>query len=191
MKKQLLLAFVGTALLAPWAAQAEGAYVGVNVGRAEQKASIAEGSLKDNSTGYKLYGGYALNQNFGLEGGYVDLGKASVSSRNGAVTSKISSKPNAFYLAATGTLPLNDQFSLFAKLGVSLNHTKIHFEDTTGANENSSKRRTTALIGIGAAYNISKEMALVAEYEDFGKIARADGLDLKANLFSIGLRYKF
>jgi OOP family OmpA-OmpF porin len=31
----------------------------------------------------------------------------------------------------------------------------------------------------------------VAEYEDFGKISKDDGADLKANLLSIGVRYKF
>ncbi|MFJ7567609.1 outer membrane protein [Herminiimonas sp. NPDC097707] len=191
MKKQLLLALLGTALTVPLAAYAEGAYVGVNVGRAEQKVSIAEGSLKDHTTGYKLYGGYGFNQNFGVEGGYVDFGKGSASVTNAGVTSTISAKPRSFYLAATGTLPLNEQFSLFAKLGVSFNRTKIHFEDTTGDSENSSKNRTTALIGIGAAYNFTKNLALVAEYEDFGKVLKEDGVDLKANLLSIGLRYKF
>ncbi|MES2025295.1 MAG: porin [Pseudomonadota bacterium] len=193
MKKQLLLAVLGTALVSPLAAHAEGAYVGVNVGRAEQKVSIAEGSVKDHTTGYKLYGGYGFNQNFGVEGGYVDFGKGSISATDAGsgVTSTVSSKPRSFYLAATGTLPLNEQFSLFAKLGVSFNRTKIHFEDTTGDSENSSKNRTSALIGIGATYNFSKNLALVAEYEDFGKVLKEDGVDLKANLLSIGLRYKF
>lgn len=191
MKKQLLVVLLGTALAAPIAAYAEGAYVGFNAGRAEQKVSIEEGSLKDNKTGYKLYGGFGFNQNFGVEAGYVHFGKLSASGTNGVDTASISSKPQALYVAATGTLPLNDQFSLFAKLGVSFNRTKVSTVLNGVPDGSGTENRTTALLGIGAAYNFTKNLALVAEYEDFGKVIKEDGVDLKANLLSIGLRYKF
>lgn len=189
MKKQLLVVLIGTALAAPMAAYAEGAYVGVNVGRSEQKLSIdTQGSAKDNATAYKLYGGYDVTKNFGVEAGYIDFGKASVVD---SVGDTLSSKLTSFYVAATGTLPLSEQFSLFAKLGVSFNRTKADVQLSGVTSRLGSENRTTPLLGIGAAYNFSKNLALVAEYENFGKVIKEEGYNLKADLFSVGLRYKF
>jgi OOP family OmpA-OmpF porin len=191
MKQQLLVAALGMALVAPLAAHAEGGYVGVNVGSAEQKASVDNmGSESKSKTGYKLYGGYDFTKNFGVEAGYVDFAK--IESSDGSVSSSL--HPTAVYVAATGILPLNEQFSLFGKVGVSMNHTKATVSNGV-ASANGSDDRTTALIGVGAAYNVSKNLAVVAEYEDFGKVLKVSDAGIEGNLkvtmFSLGLRYKF
>ena len=97
---------------------------------------------------------------------------------------------SAIYAAATGTLPLNAEFSLFAKVGVTQNHTKAKL-NLIGFSASESKNKTAALFGIGAAYNFNKNLSAVAEYENFGKTMSQDGMKLKADLLSIGLRYKF
>jgi OOP family OmpA-OmpF porin len=179
MKKQLLVAMIGAALAVPFAAQAEGAYVGVNAGSAKQTASSSGYSGNDSETGFKLYGGYDFTQNFGIEGGYIDLGNANIS--NGPISASI--KSTALYVAGTATLPLNTQFSLFAKLGVTENRAEsIGYPTNT---------KTSALIGVGAAYNINKNLSVVAEYEDFGKVYEDPTANIKADMFSVGLRYKF
>lgn len=187
MKKQLFAAVVGAALAFPLFAQAEGTYIGANVGRSEMKLSIDEaGSSKKSNTGYKAYAGYDFTQNFGAEAGYVDFGKLD-RSIDGV---KLEAKSHAFYVAATGTLPLNEQFSLFAKAGVAQNRTKLTFS-VLNLRDSDSQNKTSAIFGIGAAYNINKNLSAVAEYENFGKVASQDGDKLKADLLSIGLRYKF
>jgi OOP family OmpA-OmpF porin len=185
MKKQLFAAVVSAALAFPLFAQAEGAYIGANVGRSELKLSIdQEGTNKKSNTGYKAYAGYDFTQNFGAEAGYVDFGKVNRTIDG----TTLEAKSHAFYAAATGTLPLNEQFSLFAKAGVSQNRTKISISDASGSE---SKNKTSAIFGIGAAYHFDKKLSLVAEYENFGKVASEGGDKLKADLLSIGLRYKF
>ncbi|AQR70637.1 hypothetical protein BZG29_21730 [Janthinobacterium sp. LM6] len=185
MKKQLFAAVVGAALAFPLFAQAEGTYIGANVGRSEMKLSIDEaGSTKKSNTGYKAYAGYDFTQNFGAEAGYVDFGKLTTTFDG----DKLDVKSHAFYVAATGTLPLNEQFSLFAKAGVSQNRTKV---SVVGENVNDSTNKTSAIFGIGAAYHFDKKLSLVAEYENFGKVANGDDAKLKADMLSIGLRYKF
>lgn len=187
MKKQLFAAVVGAALAFPLFAQAEGIYAGANIGRAELKVSAdQEVSRKDNDTGYKVYAGYDFTQNFGAEAGYVDFGK--LSQNFDGMKSAI--KNHAFYVAATGTLPLNEQFSLFAKAGVAQNRAKLTVS-ALNFSDSESHNKTSALFGIGAAYHFDKKLSLVAEYENFGKVASEDGAKLKADLLSIGLRYKF
>jgi OOP family OmpA-OmpF porin len=191
MKKQVLVTLLGAALALPLAAQAEGGYIGANIGRAEQKWSVDDaGSMKDEDTSFKLYGGVNFTKNFGVEVGYVYFGEFSASGTDGLNSASISSKPTSLYLAATGTLPLNDQFSLFAKAGVSANSTKLR-ATLNGFSVSGTEDDTSAMFGIGAAYNFTKNVALVAEYENFGKVFKEDGLNLKADLISIGLRYKF
>ena len=174
------------ALAAPLAAHAEGAYVGGNIGRAEQKAHIDGFSVKESTTAYKLYGGYNYTKNFGAEVGFVDLREAEKSG-NGA---RISSKPQSLYVAATGTLPLDEQFALFAKVGVARNHVKLAGSGL-GYNYSGSENRTAPFIGVGASYALNKNVSFVAEYENFGKVAK-DGKDnIKADFLSVGVRYAF
>lgn len=185
MKNIIALAAISAALAAPLA-QAEGAYAGANIGRAEQKATFEGLSFKENSTGFKLYGGFDFTKNYGVEGGYVDLRSAD-GSGNGAA---VSSKPQAIYLAATGTLPLNEQFSLFGKLGVSFNHTKISAE-APGFSDSISDNQTTPYIGVGASFALDKKISFVAEYENFGKMAKDGSNNVKGDLLSVGVRFQF
>lgn len=174
------------ALAAPLAVQAEGYYVGGNIGRAEQKADLDIVSIKESTTAYKLVGGYNYTKNFGAEIGYVDLREVSISG-NGA---KATSKPSAFYVAATGTLPLNEQFSVFGKLGIATAHEKV--TATVGRDSLSgSENRTTPYISVGASFLLNQNVSFVAEYENFGKVAKDGNVNVKADMFSAGVRYSF
>lgn len=186
MKNTILFAMIAAAVAAPLAAQAEGAYIGGNVGRSEQKIDVARQSLKESTTAFKIYGGYNYTQNFGVEAGYADLREASISGGGATATSK----PRALYVAATGTLPVNEQFSVFGKLGVSANRTKIGAR-YTGFNESVTDNQTSPFIGVGAAYVLNKNVSLVAEYENFGKVAKDGSDSVKADLLSVGVRYAF
>jgi OOP family OmpA-OmpF porin len=186
MKYSIIIAAIA-ALAAPLAAQADNAYVGVNVGRAEQKLSVQDvASEKESATSFKLYGGYDYTKNFGVELGYTDFRKVEKS----ALGYGISSKPESIYVAATGTLPLNEQFSLFGKLGVAFNHTKVNAWEP-GFSDSTTNNKTNAMIGIGASFALDKKISFVAEYENFGKIAEDGGDSIKADMLSVGVRFKF
>lgn len=187
--KKTLIALLGTALALPLAAQAEGGYFGVNVGRAENKLSFEGESEKDRGSGYKLYGGYDFTKNFGVEAGYVRLAKWSGSDAD--LGASASYKPSAVYVAATGTLPLSDQFSLLGKVGVTRNRAKLSASIVGIGSGSETYNNTTAMFGVGAAYNFTNNFSAVAEYENFGKVLDEEGVTIKGNMISLGLRYKF
>ena len=183
MKKHLLVALLGTALILPIAAQAEGAYIGASVGRAESELNVDGFSLKDSDTGFKLTAGYEFTKNFGVEVGYADLGKPSIAAGGDMVFAE----PRSYYLAGTATYPLDDKFSVFAKAVVTNNRTKL---GATGAGTEKFTH-TAAILGFGAAYNFTKNIAGVVDYEHFGKTLDEPDRNLKSDLISVGLRYKF
>ncbi len=187
MKTSFIAALIAAAVAFPVAAQAQSTYVGVSVGQAKQKVEVDAGSLKESDTSYKLVAGYNFDKNFGIEAGYVDLGNAEMK-RFGTVESKAKS----LYVAATATLPVNNEFSVFAKAGVAANDVDLTVK-VGGATLSDSASRSSAMFGLGASYSFTPNLAVVAEYENFGKIAKgeSDNLNVKADMWTIGLRYKF
>jgi OOP family OmpA-OmpF porin len=184
MKKHLLIALLAIAGLSPMLAQAQSAYLGASVGRAEQKASVhGFGSISDSDTGAKLFGGYQVNPMFGIEAGYAVLGE--MPQRAGNII--ISAEPTSLYLAATATFPLAPQFHLTGKLGYARNTTKLRLSGYANDKEDDN----SMVVGIGASYALQNNLALVLEYENFGKVIKNNGIKLKADLLSVGLRLNF
>lgn len=189
MKKNFAIAVLAAGFALPFAAHAQGAYIGFNAGQATHKvddAGFTVVSHDETQTAYKLYGGYNFNKYFGVEAGYTDFGKSKNVYRVSGTNVSLDYKAQAIYAAAVGTLPLSDQFSLFGKLGVTANHAS----STASAGSVSAQvsgNKSSALIGVGAAYNVTKNVAVALEYEDYGKTAE----DAKAKMWSLGVRYNF
>lgn len=130
------------------AAQAEGFYAGGNLGVPDWRDGV--NGVQDNSHGVagKLYGGYQITPNFGVEGGYMALGHIddSVSEARG----------HGVFLDAVGTLPVAPQWSLLGRAGIAHGDINTSFGDDT-----SSGLR----VGVGAQYDITPTVALRGEYE--------------------------
>jgi OOP family OmpA-OmpF porin len=182
MKKTLLAALMGAALLSPWAAHAENSYVKFGVG--QSKYSV-EG-VSENKTGIALAFGQSLNANWGYEAGYVNFGKVSdsyIDSDTGALESG-SLRSEAVYAAGVGTLPFNDTFSAYGKLGIAAVRTKASFSDGISGQET----KTNLMAGVGFAYNFTKDLAATVEYNYYGK--SVDNL-IKLSTWTVGLKYGF
>ena len=190
MAKTLPSILLGTALLLSATAHAAGAYIGANVGSAEHSLSVDGESDKKHKAGVKLYGGYALNENFGIEAGYAHLGKFSSSDTDGINTASLDYRARALYVAGTAALPLTPEFSVFAKAGVTSNRGKVTAR-VNGFSDSMSRSHTAAMFGVGAEYGFAKNMSVVAEYENFGKVIDGEEGNTRAQMISLGLRYKF
>lgn len=158
MKKILMAATIAAAFVAlPASAQL---YVGGGIG------SSKNDSREDS---WKLYTGYQFNPTWGIEAAYNDLGQY----RGADVES--------YSLAGTGTMPLNERWSLIGKLGASTNRPEFA----------GSSDHTDVLIGLGVGYSFTKNVGMRVEYEDFGKLSDAGGGNSRGRNLGVSLKYGF
>lgn len=177
-------------LVAAAQASAQGFYIGGSIGQSKMDDGnaipdlITSGTVDGKDTGYKIFGGYQFNQNFGLELAYVDLGKASYSGTFlGAPVTGGTVKTSGVNISAVGTLPLNSGFALFGKAGLFTWESKA--SDITGGVPFSGKEDgTNASFGLGASYNFTKNFGIRSEWERFKAVGDID-------LLSVGIVYKF
>ncbi len=184
-----LLALGG--MVAAAQATAQGFYVGGSVGKSDFDDGnavpdlITSGSVDGTDTGYKIYGGYQFNRNFGVEVAWVDLGQAKYSGTfQGLPVTGGTVKTYGFNLSAVGTLPMGSSgFSFFGKAGLYSWEAKA--SDVTGGSPFSGKQNGSDLsYGIGGSYAFTKNLGIRAEWERFKAV---DNIDL----LSVGVVYQF
>lgn len=130
------------------AAQAEGLYGGGGLGTPNYKSSVNGISGHGSGVGGKLYGGYQITPNFGVEGGFVDLGH--IDDANGKV------KVRGAYVHGVGSYEFAPQWSVLGSVGIA----QARFTTTKG-NDSSPALK----LGAGMQYDLTKTVALRAQYE--------------------------
>lgn len=187
--------FVATAVLGQGAAQAAdtGGYVGAGAGQSafdisgsELDALLADDgitattSVDDGDTAWKLFGGYRLHPNFGIEGAYVDYGTLTTRSRvtaPSAGTVAIDMDVTAWTFDAVAFLPLGSGFELFGKAGVALWDSDAGVSGTGGGgtfSDSVSDDGSDVHFGVGASYALTDNVRIRAEWE---RINADDDLD--------------
>lgn len=166
------------------------AYVGGSIGQSDIDDEIASGLITSGSvdgkdSAFKVFGGYMFNRNFGIEGAYVDLGEVSYSGFfGGSSVTGGSVEVTGFNVSALGAYPINEQFSVFGKIGMFL--WKAEASDTTGGVPFSAKDDGADVsFGVGVGYNFTRNLGVRAEWEMF----KTDDAD--ATLLSVGVAWKF
>ncbi len=170
MRKNFFAAFLGAALVMPLAVHAEGSYFKAGVGESEYKA---EGAT-ENKTAVTVAYGFAVDKNFDVELGYANLGKFK--------DTDSSMQTQSIYIAGVGNLPLTAAFSAFGKVGVAVNQ----FKTTATGFDGNTETKARALLGLGLAYNFTKEIAGTLEYQYFGKVDQ-----VKISALTVGVKYGF
>lgn len=190
LKKTLAVLSVAGSLVvaAPLQAADAGFFVGASVGQTSldlngSDIGLTSANIDDSATGYKVFLGYDFNKNWGVELGYADLGKYDFRGTASNVTVTGDADVTAYYLAAVGTYPINNDFAVFGKLGVQVQD--ISASATSGAvRASASGNETNVLYGLGLKYNFTKQFSVRAEWERFES-------DSAIDLFSIGVAFKF
>lgn len=148
----------------------------------------------------KFFVGYDINSTWAVEAGYADPGKPTCNYVGvGALAGLVGQATignSSWFVAGKGTLPLATNFNLFGKLGAALNESKLSVSTNNAAVTAlfppSTKNRSSLLVGIDGEYSLNKNVALRLEFEDFGDFGDSPGTGkTKANMWSLGLTYKF
>ena len=169
MKKSLIAALLGCALIAPLFAQAENSYVSVGVGNSSYDAP----NFDEGATGVSIDFGQSVTDVVGYEVGYVHFGSAK--------SDGLKFDAQSVYLAGVGTYPLSEAFSVYGKLGATVNR---YSGETSFGSDSETKLRP--LVGAGLGYKFSKEWSAGLEYVYFGEYS-----DLTLSMWSANLRYHF
>ena len=185
-----------------------GPYIGANLGTtraqfnndfinstlAGQGFTVNSGTVDNSSTGFKLFGGYQLNRNFAVEGGYFDLGRFNYRVNTtplGTFTSD--TQVRGLNLDLVGILPFNDYFSVFGRVGAAYAQNRANFARTgvpSLINSPTSRNDTNVKVGLGMQYAITEALAVRAELERYrvsDPVRNRGNIDMA----SIGLVYRF
>lgn len=205
MNKQILIIVMTTGLgLTSVHAADTGFYIGGSFGQSKisdfsssdvnsELASVgitATSTTDDKDTGWKAFAGYRIMKYLAVEGAYANLGEANaniVTTAPVAGTANVTLENEAWTLSALGILPLNDKFSLFARLGLNVWNVDITASGTGsgGTSYSDSEDGTDVVYGLGAAYHLTPNLNLRAEWERYD----FDGGDL--DFLSVGLSWSF
>jgi OOP family OmpA-OmpF porin len=165
-------------------------FIGGSVGQSDMddeitNGLITSGTVDGKDSAWKIFGGYMFNRHFGVEAAYVNLGEVSYSGAFGVLPvtgGKV--ELTAFNVSALGALPINEQFSLFGKIGFL--GWEAEASDTTGGVPFSAKDDGTDIsFGVGVMFNFTPNFGVRAEYEFF----QTDIGD--ADLISVGAVWRF
>lgn len=164
-----------------WIPYTRKGYWGINVGRPSYDDALCTPgfSCEDPSLGGKIYVGGQFNDWLGVEIGYVNLGSME---RNGGNT-----KAQGINMGLVGTLPLNNSFSMFAKVGTTYSWTDVS-ADVGGEGKEEGFGLS---YGAGLAFNLSPRTQLLAEWgrHEIQFADQKDGEDV--DLYSVGVKFRF
>lgn len=145
---------------------------------------LSTGSIENNNTGYKIFGGYDFNKTWGLEFGYLDLGKYSFKGTYGGSSVRGDIKITAWDVMGVGNFHVTDDIALFAKVGVYAWDAKASASNGS-INNSATGTGSNAMFGLGMKYNLNDRFSFRGEWERFHDSSNP------IDLLSIGVAYKF
>jgi OOP family OmpA-OmpF porin len=177
---------------AQYPAGTTGLYGGLGAGRTDTDIGTAgiAGSKDRTDNAWKAFGGYQFNQNFAVEGGYADLGRASVVGTRGGVPASATLDSKVWQAAAVGSLPLSSNVALTGKLGIAYADT-----DTAGSVGGTafggSDTKTAPTYGLGLRYDFNKTLGVRGEWERFRLGSAGLGSKNDSDLYSVNAVFRF
>jgi OOP family OmpA-OmpF porin len=161
----------------------EGFYAGGNIGSGRPSINTTNGTSKNSSVVGGIVLGYKFNKYIGVEGEYTGLGKVT-DSGTGTV------KGDAASIAAISFLPLNDEFNVYGKLGVSVAKTTV----SSSLAPMNDATRTAITYGLGSEYNLNKNIGIRLGWDHYNAAVNAiasNKINVNTNVVSVGAVYNF
>lgn len=160
----------------------------------------ASSNIDDSDTAFGLAGGYQLNDHFGFELAYVDLGsfdnRATVTVTDGTTQEDaellLDTSASGPTVSMLGILPVGERFSLYGRAGLSFLTADGSARITLGGQSqraSQSSQKTDAIFGVGAEFNFSKYWALRLAWDRYLDVGTQDvSGDIDADVITLGVR---
>jgi OOP family OmpA-OmpF porin len=161
-------------------ANAEGFSVGASIGssKLEFSESGEDFNFDGSDVGWKVFGKYMFNDNWGLEVGYVDFGRPDDTIFGVDIAVDLYGI-DAFLI---GSFPASESVDLFGKAG----YVDVEAEISTPGVASESENETDLAVGIGAKFHTSDKFSILGEWEWFD-VAGSDA----AWMLSLGIEVGF
>jgi len=169
------------------AADFHGVTFGADYGRTEAKKYCDHiTNCDDSDNGPKVEIGYEFTPNWGLELGYTSFGTLFDSNDNSV---RVSQKSNAVTLSLLGTVPVNEWFGVYGRLGYARYDTNN--SGTVEGVRIRDEHGNSPFWGGGVKFNLNEQVALRLEYQNYSNLSDLPGhKDDVQGLFAGGV-YRF
>jgi len=205
MKRTAILIAALTGLLLTAQAQAQapgkGFYMGLGYGTVWSDAGLIYPNTinEDTSGAGKIYAGFMMNDNWGMEVGLQSLGRYELEFNNAKISDM---KTQALSVTAVYTKPLFDWgYNVNLRFGLAFTDARYTCVSDCGIggapgllNIDSRKRGTSGTIGLGFTAVLSEDFSLRLDYDHFGSVHhRVDLTEYKDayDVLSISLQLLF
>ncbi len=192
MKKILAVVLLSAVTAPAFAGSVDmsGFYAGVTLGAGSASFTApAAGYLVENPKNkpvYGVFGGYHYNKNLAVELAYTGASYIYSTPAGGA---RYLSKQMVFAVAAVGTMPVSDAFSVFGKLGVA------SASSETNALGEQNTRRFAPTFGAGVEYKFTPNVSGRLSADVYGVTATLPTTVVKQNstatVVNAGVSYSF
>lgn len=191
--KRIFISAVFAIAFAPFA-QAEDFYLGANIASGtDGHVNVTEGgtTTRHDASGKQrplgLYAGYVLSPGWALEAGYSGSGGSTDFDLDAGRRLRL--RTSMGYLAVRADWKLGEAWSLYGKAGVAQGRLKLDASGP-GAGPDERVHKTGAYLGVGAAWFVTKDVALQLELEHTTKL-KYEELTAKMDKISLGVRFGF
>ncbi|HDR1201825.1 TPA: porin OmpA [Pasteurella multocida] len=209
----LTIAALAAASVAQAAPQPNTFYVGAKAGWAsfhdglnqvkdfDKAGNAGSFGFKRNSVTYGVFGGYQITDNFAVELGYDDFGRAQLRNAVAGKEAKTIAKHtnHGAHLSLKASYPVLEGLDVYARVGAALVRSdyKLYDKEKTPSLQNYQRTLSPVFAG-GLEYAFIPELALRVEYQwlnNVGKLKDAKGerVDYRPDIGSVtaGLSYRF
>lgn len=147
----------------------EGAfYGGGSVGQATYRCTMSDDDCSND--GWKIFGGYKINQNMAVEAGYYNLGEEEADYDTDYGKMHATGKASGIGVTGVYSQPVAENFEVFGKLGAmfwNVEGEASHVVEGTKISATDEEDGTSVLFGLGAAYKFNDNWGIRGEWERY------------------------
>jgi OOP family OmpA-OmpF porin len=181
-REMTIIALLLSLSMAPCAAVAgEGFYAGASIGKANLDDDFDGLEIDDDTTAYRLVGGWWLNRYFALEAGYHNFGDFEQSFSINGVSNRAKLSADGYTLGVQGSYPITTRVSVFGRAGAFFWDGEAEVNHASQA----SPEETNPYLSLGIGYALTDSLSANGDW------TRYELEDTNSDVLSIGFQFRF